>query len=96
MSAFNLWVDIGALYPLYVAYYFITVLLSHIFLYKGFKENEGFKKRQIKIIFIATLIGFGGGMTNFLPQLFGIYPFGNFIIFLYPILITYGVFLRRD
>lgn len=60
---------------------------------KGFKDNEGLKKRQILYILLAAIIGFSGGMTNFLPQLFNIYPFGTFIVFLYPILITYGIFL---
>jgi signal transduction histidine kinase len=40
---------------------------------------------------IASLVGFGGGITNFLPQLFNIYPFGNFLTLLYLFFMSYGV-----
>lgn len=93
-STFDIWVDAGILYPIYVIYFLLLVLLSYHFLHIGYKNNDGIKRRQILIIFWATLIGFGGGMTNFLPQLFNIYPFGTFVIFLHPILITYGIFLK--
>jgi len=94
-STFSAWVDPGFLYLLYVLYFLIVVIVSYFFLYQGYKENEGFRKKQILIIFWATLIGLGGGMTNFLPQLLNVYPFGTFIIFLYPLLITYGIFLKK-
>jgi signal transduction histidine kinase len=40
---------------------------------------------------LASLIGFGGGITNFLPQIINVYPFGNYFVMLYLFFMSYGV-----
>jgi signal transduction histidine kinase len=42
-------------------------------------------------MFLASAVGFGGGITNFLPQILNIYPFGNFLVLLYLFFMSYGV-----
>lgn len=93
LAGFKMLEEYGPTGWVYSLYYFIIVILFIVLLLKGYKENEGLKRKQILIILWAGIIGFGGGMTNFLPQFFNIYPFGTFVVFLYPILITYGIFL---
>jgi len=46
-------------------------------------------------ILLAALVGIGGGVTNFVTDLYGVLPYGQVIVPLYPVLITYGVFLNR-
>lgn len=92
---FSSWEKGGFLYPVYFIYCLLVFLICLKILLKGYKTNEGIKKRQLIYLIVAIIIGFGGGMTAFLPALFNIYPFGVFIVFLYPIIITYGIFLKR-
>lgn len=92
-SVFAMWIDAGPWYAWYAIYYVIFVLFAVYFLSQGYREMDGIKKQQIFFILLAAIVGFGGGLTNFLPQLFGIFPFGTYVIPLYPLLITYGIFL---
>lgn len=93
---FNYWEKGGILYPFYFIYCLLIFLISLYLQIKGYKTNEGLKRRQLVYLISALIVGFGGGMTVFFPELFNIYPIGIFFVFLYPILITYGIFLRRD
>lgn len=94
-AGFDIWFEAGILYPLFVIYFLIYTVLSIRLLYKEYKRSDGLKRKQIYFILLAAIIGIGGGITNFLPQLFNIYPFGTFVIFLYPLIITYGIFLQE-
>lgn len=94
-TGFRYWEDPGILYIPYVIYFWIYVLASIFLLVKAYRKSEGVYKKQIFYFLLAAIIGFIGGGTNFLPQLINIYPFCSFITFLYPILITYGMFLKK-
>lgn len=93
VAGFSAWVSVGRLYPFLLAYFWLYVLIGICYLFQGYRQSDGIIKRKTFFILIATIIGFGGGGTNFLPQTLGIYPFGNFFAWLYPILITYGIFV---
>jgi hypothetical protein len=95
-TGFAFWENIGRLYIPFLIYFWVYAVLAIYLLYSGYKRSEGLQKRQIYFILLAGVIGYFGGGTNYLPQLFGIYPFGNFFTFLYPILMTYGIFLKKD
>ena len=41
----------------------------------------------------GPVLPFAGGSSNFLTDLTGGYPYGQFVVWLYPILITYGIFV---
>lgn len=94
-AGFEFWVNGGLLYIPFFIFFLIYVVASVIILCKGYLENDGLRKMQIFYILVAIIIGFTGGITDFFPQIFNTYPFGNFIIFLYPTIISYGVFLRK-
>jgi signal transduction histidine kinase len=68
---------------LHAIFLFIRALLS--------KDYPAVVRSQIKYQLLAGVIGFGGGMTNFLPQLFQIYPFGNYLILLYVAFVSYAI-----
>lgn len=94
-AGFKYWEEPGILYIPFLIYFWFYAFLAIIILIKGLKTAEGIHKTQVYYILLAAIIGYFGGGTNYLPQTVGIYPFGNFITFLYPILITYGFFLKR-
>jgi len=78
---------------LYLLYFLFYTVFAVFYCLKKYTQADGFKKRQILYIVWAAIIGFGGGMSNFVMALTGWYPVGQFFVFLYPILITYGIFL---
>ncbi len=92
---FDYWVDPGSCYLIAPIFYLLYVLSSLIFLILNIRKTHGSKKQQLIYIFLAALIGFTGGATNYLPQTFGIYPFGNYFIIFYVVFITYAIVKHR-
>ena len=90
-AGFNYWVDPGIIYYLFVLFFIICILRTACLLFKKYKDSDDVKKSQIKYLLFAIIVGFGGGITNFLPQLVGIYPFGSYFVILYVIFISYAV-----
>jgi len=89
---FSYWINPGILYFLFPLYFAIFSIYAFILLVKEFKgKSDKILKAQIKYIIFAHIIGFGGGVTNFFPQLFKIYPFGNYLIVLYIFFISYSI-----
>jgi len=70
----------GILYHLFTGFFFICVVYNLYNLLKGFKSVQGVKRNQIRYVFIAYLIGYGGGATAFFPLFniptprWGLYP----------------------
>ncbi len=85
------WIDPGQLYFLFPLYFSVFVLLAIFVVVKEYiKTTDKDRKRQLLYVLIAQIFGFGGGLTDFLPQLFNVYPFGNYFIVLYTIFISYA------
>ncbi len=86
------WINPG---PLYIAFpvFFLAIVAVSIFLLMKAYANSADKifKAQIRNTFIAGIIGFGGGLTDFFPQVINIYPFGNYFVILYVVFMSYGV-----
>lgn len=90
------WIEPGKWYFLFPLFFAGLVLYSIYLLAHQYHQTSGVQlKQQIKYQLLGALIGFGGGMTNFLPQLFDIFPFGNYIITLYVLFIGYSVVSNR-
>lgn len=81
---FLFWLDPGRLHPLLLVYFWIYASVTFYFLYQGYRQSDGVIKRKIFYMLIATIVGFGGGGTSFLPHTLGIYSFGDFVAWLYP------------
>lgn len=78
-------------YYFFLVYFVFYILLLFWTLSRGMKENDGIKKKQIKFVYYAGLVGFSGGSFNFLLD-FGInYPIGNLFVFLYVAFIAYAI-----
>jgi len=82
----------GAIFPFFAAWWVFLVVYSHYKLYKMHRVTSGLKRRQIEYFFLATAIGYAGGSLDYLP-IFGVhlYPYGNFAIVLYPMIMTYAI-----
>lgn len=79
-------------YP-FLVYFLFFSLFSVILLIISFLKNDGLVKRQSFFLALALVIGFAGGISNFITDLTGIYPYGQMVVWLYPVIVTYGIFI---
>src|SRR3989344_520586 len=83
-------------YTAFVFWFIFLVFVTHYQLWRFYKSASGEKKNQIAYFFLATAVGFGGGVTNFLPIYgFNFYPILNLAVSLYPIIMTYAIFRHQ-
>jgi len=92
-TAYNYWpVQTGFLYWPFLAYFAFYTVYSLIILRKRLGLYTGIYQKQIQFVYYAALVGFLGGSTNFLLDFnLRAYPFGNFFVFLYVLLISYAI-----
>ena len=75
------WAQGGTLYLISFVLWIFLVLIEYYFLIKFYIKVNPHLRRRIFIFGFSTLLGFSGGMLNFLPALnISVYPFGNFFI----------------
>ncbi|MDE2188685.1 MAG: hypothetical protein KGJ35_03080 [Patescibacteria group bacterium] len=93
-SIFPLWPIAGRVYDIYFSYqYFGVIVFAMYFLFRSYFSEHNLQKRgQILYIIIGSLLGFGGGLTNF-PLWFDIQilPYGNFLVAAFPFFLGYSV-----
>lgn len=87
------WVIPGKLYMVFPIFFVTFTLLSVYLLCKVFYLNKKGSqlRKQSLILLIGYSIGSAGGITNFFPQLFNIYPYGNFIVIAYFFFMGYAI-----
>jgi len=80
-------------FKLFLAYFLFFAGFSIYLLFSVYRRSDGLRRRQIFYILLASLFGFLGGISNFVMDLTGSYPYGQLIVWLYPLLITYGIYI---
>jgi signal transduction histidine kinase len=86
----------GYLYLPLVTFWFSYIIYAHYELVKRFMQSSGLKRNQIRYLLGASVIGFIGGSTSFLPVFdIEVFPFGNYFIALYAFIITYAIVQHR-
>jgi signal transduction histidine kinase len=86
----------GPLYLTGTLWWIALVGYSHYLLLRIYGSSSRAKKVQIKYFFLATAVGFAGGLFDFVPPLgFSLYPWGNFTITLYPLIMSYAIIRHR-
>jgi len=92
--SFNYWPQAGLLYIFFLFLGYLGLIGYALYqLFKTRKITFGEKKTQIDYIILASIIGFGGGATNF-PLMFGIAlfpPFGQPLIAVYVVILTLAI-----
>ncbi|MHA2219759.1 MAG: histidine kinase N-terminal 7TM domain-containing protein, partial [Candidatus Hodarchaeales archaeon] len=76
--------------------WFVFVILGHYELFWIYRNSSGYRHLQSIYLLIGFLIGFIGGTFTLLP-VFGIniYPFSNFTIPIYVLIVTYAILRHR-
>ncbi len=90
------WATPGNLYHWYVGLFILITIYSFYELFQAFKYSEGNKKTQIYYFTFSMLIGYIGGLPNYLPA-YGIrfYPWGNYLIPIYASIGTYAILKHK-
>jgi len=94
---FGYWpVKTGSIYPTFLIYFVAVVFWSIRNIYIEYKKALGLRSQQLLYMFVASLIGFVGGSTNFLLDFrLNIYPVGNYFVFIYAIITAYAIVKHR-
>ena len=85
-------------YSLYYTVWLFTAIYASFLLVKGYIKYRGEEKLIIGIYSVAYILGLWGGGTYVLLALFNIrafYPYGNFLIPIYCVLVTYSILKHR-
>jgi len=95
--SFPWWPEPGIVYNFYLILSYLGIVgYGGYELIKIYRKTRGYLREQIKYILLAMIVGFGGGATNF-PLWYGIPlpPYGNFLVFLYPFILSYAILKYR-
>ncbi|MBI4981842.1 MAG: GAF domain-containing protein [Candidatus Omnitrophica bacterium] len=91
---YGLYYNVANFYVIFIiAVYVFLVSLSFFEVVKFFKKSKGIARVQSLYVMIGFAVGFIGGTSTFSPE-FKIdltYPFGNFGIVLYCLIVTYAI-----
>ncbi|MGE5392649.1 MAG: ATP-binding protein [Candidatus Saccharibacteria bacterium] len=89
---FPFWIVPGPLYLIFpVAYVSFVFIALAVLLRTRMATTDLVLKRQLSYVLMAQIFGFGGGLTNFFPQIMNVYPVGNYFIALYIFFISYSI-----
>jgi signal transduction histidine kinase len=84
------------LFTLFFIWWIGLVLYAHYWVFKKFQSASGIKRNQLKYFFVAFSLAYGTGSLDYFPIFgFDFYPWGNFGIVLYPIVMTYAIVKYR-
>lgn len=91
------WIIPGKYYIVFPIFFAVAVILSTIHIIVALKKTDSNSSysAQLKNTMLVCLVGFAAGGTNFFPQFFNIYPFGNYIVIGYVVVMVYGVIRHK-
>lgn len=94
---FPYWPMPGVLHPFYLLFCWGGMLGYSVYhLWRNYQRSSGYKQAQTKYILIGTLLGFGGGATNFLLWYgVSIAPWGNPLVAAWSIILSYTILHYR-
>ena len=86
----------GETYFLFVIAWFSLLSLCFVEMIRAYNMSVMIKKNQIKYLILASVIGFGGGASTFLPAFNVVFPpYGYYFVGIYAVIITYAIVKHR-
>jgi signal transduction histidine kinase len=87
---------VNAVYPIYGFAWLSVAAFATILLVKAYWKSTESERVALRLYSIAYLMALWGGGSYFLPVFyFDVYPYGNFLIPIYCLLITYNIFRHK-
>jgi signal transduction histidine kinase len=94
--SFNYYGIPGMVFPIFLISFLSIIGYSHYLLVKFFRKSEGQVRNQLRYLLFATIIGFLGGVTTFLPNFnIEVFPFGFYLISIYVVITSYAIVKHR-
>ena len=95
--SFPFWPQPGILYHFYLAAVYVSLVTYSLYLLlKTYQTASADKRGQIFYVVLGSVMGFGGGLTNFfLWYGIPIQPFGNFFVASFPVFFGYAMLKHR-
>ncbi len=89
----------GGFYYLFIAVFIANVIYGLSFLGKAYFVSKGFRRNQLKYLFFGSVVGYAGGIDNFLIihdiAIFPLYPYGTYAVALYVLTTAYAIAAYR-
>lgn len=86
----------GIGYPISCFLWLALGVCSFIILYRVFRYSYGDRRTQLRYLLVALMFGYWGGSTHIITVAnTNFFPYGNFVIFLLPTLITYAILKHK-
>ncbi len=86
------WATPGITFYILTLWWFVLTAYSHTKLYIDSKNMPKERQNQIKYFLIASCVGYLGGLLDFsICYGLNVYPWGNYLIVLYPFIMTYAI-----
>lgn len=95
--SFQFWPVPGILYHFYLGIVYVALVIYAVaLLLKDYKTALSDKRGQIFYVVLGSVMGFGGGLTNFfLWYDIPIQPFGNFFVASFPVFYGYAMLKHK-
>jgi len=85
----------GALFYLLVITFLGYIIYTFYLLVRGYQASDGIRRKQIIYLIIGSGLGYLGASTGFFVNIFNVFPYGWLVIPIYPLLITYAIYLKK-
>jgi hypothetical protein len=81
------WINPGSLYIAFPVYFVVYGSISLFLMIRKYLQvpRGTIEKAQIRNMVFGGIMGYGGGLTNFFPQFFSAYPYGNYFVIFYSV-----------
>lgn len=89
----------GPFHPYYFLFFMALALYGIWRLFRAYLESHGPAKSQLQLLFFGTVVGYLGGVDNFLiiydVKLFPLFPYGTYGIVFYSFVTAYAIVAHR-
>ena len=93
---FAFWPRPGVVFPIYLLWFFFSIGYASYLFATSYRHTKGARRNQYLYLLVGSLIGYGGGATNF-PLWYGIQlpPYGTILVSLYVGIVAYTLIKYR-
>lgn len=90
--SFKFWPSATPLFSIFLTIWALIVIYGAYLIWKAHKSAYGLEKNRLRYVLIATVVGWGGGATNF-PLWYDVHlpPFLNILVSAYIIIVGYAI-----
>ena len=93
---FPFWPNPGPLFHVHFLQFAILALWGLWIIWRELTPAYGLRLNQLKLLFLAEIVGWGGGFTNYLLWYnFPVAPYGNILVSVYTFIFAYAMVRYR-